>query len=159
MMAWVILFFIAGMVLVLVEFLLPGMILGTIGVGLLIISGVLGVKAYPDQALYIVMAELIGAGLSVILGLVILTRTRALRGTLTQSMSQKPEDGYVSVQSDLTLIGREAEVITALRPAGTIRVDEKRIDAVSDGVFIEEGRLVRIREVSGSRVVVDPVEN
>ncbi len=159
MMAWVVLFFIAGMALVLVEFLLPGMVLGTIGAGLLILSCVLGVKAYPDYALHIIAGELIGAGLSVILGLVVLTRTRALRGTLTQSMSQQAEDGYVSVQSDLSLIGREAEVITALRPAGTIRVDNRRIDAVSDGVFIEERRLVRIREVCGSRVVVDPIEN
>ena len=159
MMAWVILFFIAGMALVLVEFLLPGLVLGTIGVGLLILSAVLGVRAFPDYAMHIIAGELIGAGLSVILGLVILTRTRALRGTLTQSMSQQTADGYVSAKSDLTLIGREAEVITALRPAGTIRVDDRRIDAVSDGVFIEERRRVRIREVCGSRVVVDPVEN
>ena len=159
MMAWMVLFFIAGMVLVLVEFLLPGMVLGTIGVGLLILSGVLGVKAYPDYALHIIMGELIGAGLSVILGLVVLTRTRALRGTLTQSLSQQAADGYVSAESDLALIGREAEVITALRPAGSIRVDDRRIDAVSDGVFIEERRLVRIREVRGSRVVVDPIED
>jgi len=159
MTAWIVLLFAAGMVLVLVEFLLPGMVLGTIGAGLLILSGVLGVRAYPGHALHIITGELIGAGLSGILGLVILTRTRALRGTLTQSLSQKPEDGYVSVQSDLSLVGREAEVITALRPAGTIRVDDRRIDAVSDGVFIEERRLVRIREVCGSRVVVDPVEN
>jgi membrane-bound serine protease (ClpP class) len=159
MMVWVILLFLAGMVLVLVEFLLPGLVLGTIGVGLLILSGVLGVMAYPDYTLHIIAGELIGAGLSVILGLVVLTRTRALRGTLTQSMSQQTADGYVSVQSDLTLIGREAEVVTALRPAGTIRVDDRRIDAVSDGVFIEERRPVRIREVRGSRVVVDPIEN
>jgi membrane-bound serine protease (ClpP class) len=158
-MVWVILFFMAGMVLVLVEFLLPGMVLGTIGVGLLILSGVLGVRAYPDYALHIIAGELIGAGLSAILGLVVLTRTRALRGTLTQSMSQQTSDGYVSVKSDLSLIGREAEVITALRPAGTIRVDDRRVDAVSDGVFIEEHRMVRIREVCGSRVVVDPLEN
>ncbi len=159
MMAWVILFFIAGMALVLVEFLLPSMVLGTVGVGLLVLSAVLGVKAYPDYALQIIAGELIGAGLSVILGLVVLTRTRALRGTLTQSMSQQAADGYVSAKSDLTLIGREAEVVTALRPAGTISVDGRRIDAVSDGVFIEERRVVRIREVCGSRVVVDPLEN
>jgi membrane-bound serine protease (ClpP class) len=159
MMAWVVLFFIAGMVLVLVEFLLPGMVLGTIGVGLLILSGVLGVKTHPDYALQIIAGELIGACLSVILGLVVLTRTRALRGTLTQSLSQQAADGYVSAESDLALIGREAEVITALRPAGSIRVDDRRIDAVSDGVFIEERRLVRIREVRGSRVVVDPIED
>ena len=159
MMVWVVLFFLAGMALVLVEFLLPGLILGTIGAGLLVLSCVLGVRAYPDYALHIIVGELIGAGLSVILGLLVLTRTRALRGTLTQSMSQQAEDGYVSVMSDLSLVGQEAEVITALRPAGTIRVGNRRIDAVSDGVFIEERRRVRIREVCGSRVVVDPVEN
>ncbi len=159
MMAWVLLCFFAGMVLVLVEFLLPGMVLGTIGAGLLVLSGVLGVSAYPGYALYIITGELIGAALSIILGLLILTRTRALRGRLTQSMSQKQEHGYVSAQSDLSLVGREAEVITALRPAGTIRVDDRRIDAVSDGTFIEEHRSVRIREVCGSRVVVDPIED
>lgn len=159
MMAWVALFFIAGMVLVLVEFLLPGLVLGTIGVALILLSAVLAVKAWPDYTVYIILGELIGAGLSVILGLTVLTRTRALRGTLTQAHAQKPEDGYVSAPTDLSIIGREAVVITALRPAGTIRVGDRRVDAVSDGVFIEEGRRVRVREARGSRVVVDPLDD
>jgi len=159
MIFWVILLFLAGMALVLIEFLLPGLVLGTIGVGLLVLSGVLGVMAYPDYTIHIIAGELIGAVGAFVLGLTLLTRTRALRGRLTQSMSQKPEHGYVSAQSDLSLLGREAEVVTALRPAGTIRVDDRRIDAVSDGVFIEERKRVRIREVCGSRVVVDPIEH
>ncbi|HQM99976.1 MAG TPA: NfeD family protein, partial [Candidatus Hydrogenedentes bacterium] len=72
--------------------------------------------------------------------------------------AQTAESGYVSAASDLGLLHREAVVLTALRPSGTINTGDKRIDAVSNGIFIEEGTRVRIVEVHGSRVVVEPVE-
>ncbi len=158
MLGWVVLFFVTGMVLLLVEFFLPGMVLGTAGVLLIIISAVLGVREYPDQAFWIIGGELAGAALSVVAGLLVLTRTNLLRGRLTLATSQQAAEGYVSAESDMSLVGREGVVITALRPAGTIRVGDQRLDAVSEGVFVEENCRVRVREVRGSRIVVEPLE-
>ncbi|MEJ7157394.1 NfeD family protein, partial [Staphylococcus capitis] len=45
-----------------------------------------------------------------------------------------------------------------LRPAGIIKLDDERIDAVSDGTFILRNRQVKILEVEGTRVVVREIE-
>ena len=42
-------------------------------------------------------------------------------------------------------------------PAGTIRIGKERVDAVSAGSFIERDVEVRVVEVEGTRVVVEPV--
>ena len=43
-------------------------------------------------------------------------------------------------------------------PAGAIIIEGQTVDAVSEGMPIEEGRLVRVIEVKGNRVVVRPIE-
>lgn len=157
MIWWVVLFLFAGMALVFSEFFLPGAILGILGLTLIIISAALGIYAYPEYGLFIGVAEIIGAGVCLLLGYLVLTKTRASR-LLTQQHVQRADAGYVSAQSDLSLLNREGIVLTALRPSGTIRVGEKRVDAVSNGVFIAEGARVRVMEVHGSRVVAEPME-
>jgi membrane-bound serine protease (ClpP class) len=77
---------------------------------------------------------------------------------LTQKHAQLAEAGYVSAVSDASLLNHTGRVLTALRPSGTIVVDNKRVDAVSEGVFIEEGTRVRVMQVHGSRVVVEALE-
>ena len=158
MIGWVLLFFIAGMCMILAEFLLPGGVLGMLGALLVLTSAALGVYAYPEQAVLIIFGELTGAALSVILGFWVLTRTRALK-LLTLQTSQRAEDGFVSAVSDLSLVGREGVAVTALRPSGVIRVGDERLDAVTDGGFVEEGRPVRVLEVHGSRIVVEAVDS
>lgn len=158
MIFWVLLFFIAGMVLIISEFFLPGGVLGAIGGMLVVVSGILGVYAYPDYGLFIIIGEVIGVAICVVLGLYILTRTRAA-SLLTLEHAQTQDAGYVSAASDLTLMNKVGVVLTALRPSGTIKIGEKRIDAVSDGVFISEGARVQVVEIHGSRVVVEPIEN
>ena len=157
MIGWMLLFLVAGMALIISEFFLPGAILGGLGVLLVLISTVLGVYSYPGYGVFIVIGELVGVCICALLGFLLLTRTRA-GSFLRLGHAQTAESGYVSAASDLGLLHREAVVLTALRPSGTIKSGDKRIDAVSNGIFIEEGTRVRIVEVHGSRVVVEPVE-
>jgi membrane-bound serine protease (ClpP class) len=156
MIWWVILFLVAGMALVISEFFLPGAILGILGVMLVIVGAALGIYSYPEYGLFIIIGEFIGVAFCTAIGFFILTRTRAAK-MLTLEHSQSKDAGYVSAASDLSLLNQEGVVLTALRPSGTIKVGQKRIDAVSNGVFVEEGARVRIVEVHGSRVVVDPL--
>ena len=92
----------------------------------------------------------------VILGMYIISRTRASKGLILAS--SQAGDNWVAVESDESLMGVEGIVLTALRPAGTIVVGGKRLDAVSDGSFIEEKTRVRVLEVQGSRILVERVE-
>ncbi len=157
MIWWVLLLFFAGMVLAMAEFLVPGGICGTLGVVLVIGSASLGVYAYPAHAFPIIILEAVGAALCIFLGIQVISKTGAAKG-LTLDLAQRAEDGYVNLPTDASLIGATGEVYTALRPAGTITANGCRIDAVSDGTFIDKGARVKITEVYGNRVVVEAIE-
>jgi membrane-bound serine protease (ClpP class) len=55
------------------------------------------------------------------------------------------------------LVGKEGSTITQLRPAGAVEIEGRRLDVVTDGVFVEAGQLVRVVSVEGARIVVAPV--
>lgn len=55
------------------------------------------------------------------------------------------------------LLGAEGKTITALRPSGTMMVGDERVDVVTDGEFIDSGVQVRVLEVEGARVMVEAV--
>jgi membrane-bound serine protease (ClpP class) len=151
MIWWALVLFGGGMFLVLAEFIVPGGVCGLTGALMIGASTVIGCMHYPDYALWIVSGEVLGAMLSVVLGMVVLSRTRAGK-TITLEDSQK---GWVASESDMSLLEAEGEVFTALRPVGTIIVDGQRVTAVADGSFIEKGERVRVIEVHGNRIVVE----
>ena len=123
--------------------------------GMLVIgSGAIGCYLYPDFALMIILGELAGVFAAIILGMYILSRTRAAQGLILEH-SQHAEAGWVASDTDTSLEGAEGEVFTALRPAGTIIINGKRVDAVADGSFIDKGEKVRVIEIHGNRVVVE----
>lgn len=155
MTAWLAILYAAGIVLILAEFIVPGMICGILGATLVIASGVIACLRFPEYTVLIVVGELIGVIVAVIIGMFLLSKTRAGKKLILES-SQQAEAGWVANESDKSLIGTTGEVFTALRPAGTILINHKRIDAVSDGSFIDKGIRVRVIEVHGSRVVVEP---
>jgi membrane-bound serine protease (ClpP class) len=157
MIWWAIIFFLAGMALLLAEFFLPGAVAGSMGALLLVVSGAMGVYRYPDQMPLIILIEVVGAAICVIAGFLILAKTRAGQALMLDTV-QRPEDGYVNMVTDHSLIGASGVVLTALRPAGSIEVGGRRIDAVSDGSFIDAGAAVRVIEVQGNRVVAERAE-
>ncbi|NIA15802.1 MAG: hypothetical protein GWP08_17185 [Nitrospiraceae bacterium] len=154
MIIWAILLFVAGMILILTEFIVPGLICGAIGSVLILISGGLVWYEYPEHALLIVLAYAAAACAITVLGMYLMARTRAA-SHLILSDSQQADAGYVASESKHANIGDIGSVRTALRPAGTIVIDGKRVDAVANGAFITEGTSVRVIEVRGNRVVVE----
>ena len=69
------------------------------------------------------------------------------------------ESGYTSFDDRSYLVGEIAETHTVLRPSGTIRLGDERIDAVAEGSYIPSDVKVKIIFVEGTRVVVRPVED
>jgi membrane-bound serine protease (ClpP class) len=158
MTAWLAILYAAGIVLILAEFIVPGMICGILGGTLVIASGVIACYTFPEYTVLIVVGELIGVFISIVVGMFLLSKTRAGKKLILDS-SQQADAGWVASESDKALIGAMGEVFTALRPAGTVLINHKRIDAVSDGSFIDRGVRVRVIEVHGSRVVVEPTRD
>lgn len=156
-MGWAAAFYLGGVVLVLAEFIVPGGICGAIG-GLFIIgSALLGCRAAPDYAIFIIIGEAVGLLVSIIAGINLFPKTRMGKALILED-SQNAGAGWVASESDTTLVGKRGTVLTSLRPAGTILVDGKRIDAVADGTFIDKDAAIRVVEVHGSRVVVERAE-
>ena len=156
MIWWAIFLFFTGIMLITVEFFVPGAICGTAGALALIVSCVMGCMTYPQYAVFIVIIEFLGAVAGAVLGLALFPHTPVGRAMILAD-TQNAEMGWVATEGDEALLGAEGEVYTPLRPAGTITIAGKRIDAVSDGSLIGKGARVRVTEVHGSRVVVEEI--
>jgi membrane-bound serine protease (ClpP class) len=48
--------------------------------------------------------------------------------------------------------------ITDLRPAGTVKVGDERLDVVSDVGFVAKGKRVRVIRSESYRHVVEPID-
>jgi len=53
------------------------------------------------------------------------------------------------------LVGKTGVTRSALRPAGFIEVENRRIDVVTQGEMIDSNTSVRITAVAGNRVIVE----
>jgi membrane-bound serine protease (ClpP class) len=77
-------------------------------------------------------------------------------------LTAPPEDATVAAlpfnQELEQLKGRIGRALSALRPAGVVDFDGRRIDTVTEGMMVEPGQWVRCIEVRAGRVVVRPVE-
>lgn len=151
---WVLLLYFGGLFLIVAEAFLPGGILGLFGWVLVVASAAYGVYQFPGHAFLIIAGEGVGAVVALFLALFLLSKTKAVR-FLSLPDNLDESRGFVNQLSEKELIGRTGKVFTALRPAGTILLGSRRIDAVSDGVFIDTDETVRIIEVHGNRVVVE----
>lgn len=63
-------------------------------------------------------------------------------------------DGAAVDRRDEKLAGHDGVAESFLRPAGTARIDGRRVDVVTRGEPIEAGTRIRVLEVEGNRVVV-----
>ncbi|HNV20297.1 MAG TPA: NfeD family protein [Candidatus Hydrogenedentes bacterium] len=157
MIWWVIILFLAGATLITVEFVVPGGICGSAGALLIIVSAVMGCYHYPEYWLPILMLEFLGTICSVILGMYLLPRS-PFGKLLMLGNTQNAEEGWVNETGNTDLVGRFGTVVTPLRPAGTVEFGTERLQAVSEGAFIEAGAVVRVIEVHGNRIVVEQAE-
>jgi membrane-bound serine protease (ClpP class) len=157
------------------DFLTPGLVL--IGVGLLLLlvdlfvaSGVLAVLALAAivVGLVFVFNHDTVAGLVTFAGLFVgipLAGWAILRfwpGALPWRRGQEVVADTVAelpVNQELAeLKGRYGKTISALRPAGVVDFDGRRIDSLSEGMLVEPGQWVRCVEVRAGKVVVRPVD-
>jgi len=87
-----------------------------------------------------------------------LPQSRLLAKVTLKNRSTR-ESGYESQTDKSDYIGKNGTTLTPLRPAGTVRIDKKRVDAVSRGDYIDKDVPVRVIEAEGMRVVVETIES
>ena len=155
MTVWIVLLLAGGVMLILAEFFLPGLVCGVAGAMMIIGAMTWTALEHPETAVPIITGEAIAVLVALCLGLFTMFRTGGFTG-LTLKTAQNVEEGYVNVPTDKALVGKTGAALTPLRPSGTIQVEGRRLDAVTGGVFIEKGGAVLVVEVHGNRIVVEP---
>lgn len=142
-----------GFVAIVLEFFVPGMALGAIGGCLLLAAVVGGFVGGPTQGLLTLLASIVSGVVAVFLGARLLHES-----PVTLKQTQGADQGFVSGPEGLgALAGKQGRSVTVLRPAGLVEIEDRKIDVVTEGEMIGEGKSVEVLRVEGSRVVVREV--
>ena len=161
--------FTAGVILLMLEiFVIPGFgIAGISGILAIIASLALSMVGRFDlltfqdivrMALSRVLAAFIGSVILSIVLLRFLPRTTVGRQVILED-SENPEEGFVAQRSDRELlVGQTGVALTPLHPSGTMLLDNRRYDVVSEGSFIEKNSQIVVLDVEGARIVVREVK-
>lgn len=80
-----------------------------------------------------------------------------LRGVFLKAATSKAA-GYIAGATHDELIGAVGVALTDLRPSGTVRVGDERLDVVSDVGFVAKGARVRVIRSEAYRHVVEPLD-
>lgn len=148
--------FVLGAVFIGIELVTPAV--GVFGLaGVIMVFGSLFFMLGADvQAVYILAGGIaVAAVLFAFLGKR-LPKSRFLAGVTLKDRSTR-ERGYSSQEDKSEYVGRRGRTITILRPSGTVRIGRERVDAVSHGDFIDKDTDIRVVQVEGTRVIVEPV--
>ncbi len=152
------LIFVLGVTLILLEILVvPGFgVVGVSGIALVMVSVVLSLLAldlrvswdlgFVDRALMVVSTSIIVTAVAGFLVVRLLPATGVTR-RFVLAASLESEAGFRShdkSEEESFRPGTTGEAMTDLRPAGKIKVEAKRLDAVSEGEFIAAGTPVTI---------------
>ena len=82
------------------------------------------------------------------------TNNKTLLDDLVLDEKQKNINGYTSNIDKTKFLGAIGVCSTDLRPSGTVIVEGEPLDVVTEGNFVQQGNIVKIINVDGSRILV-----
>lgn len=153
MIQWFLTLLVAGLMLIGAEVFVPGGVLGAIGAMALMTAATMGFIIFPPAvATMIALAMIVMVGIVVALWIKLFPHTSIGR----QMTDLRDLKDVNSTDSTLTgLVGKIGISRSALRPAGIIEIENRRIDVVTAGEMIDSNTPVRVRAVEGPRVIVE----
>jgi len=151
-MTTILILILIAVVLFILEVILPGGILGTIG-GLTFLGAV-----YLTWVEYGVVAAIITFVLGVVFTILmfilqvnILSKSRLgkhiILGTTTPGTSNLPT-------GDDSIIGRDGVTLSKMAPSGRVRIDGKSFEAISQSGLLEKGESIEVVQRDAFRLVV-----
>ncbi len=152
-----IVFFLAGILLLGLEVIVPGGVLGFIGGLLLLAAMVTSFTAFGalggliSSVLIIVLA-----GVILLIWVEIFPRT-AIGKMLTLSKDAKSFRSTPERYKEL--LNKEGVTKTSLHPAGLVTIEGERVDVVAEGGWIDPGTRIRVIEVEGNRIAVREIKD
>jgi membrane-bound serine protease (ClpP class) len=154
---WSVLLFFTGVLLIFIEMAVPGFgVFGISGI-IALLTGI--VFAAPDPLQGLTSLGIAIAATAVLIPILykLLGGPRLFRRFVLQE-TESTEKGYVSKRSEdhEYLVGMIGETVTPLRPSGTILIDGKRVDALSEGSYLPTGSRIQVIQVEGAKIIVSP---
>ncbi len=156
---WAVILLAVGLLLVLLEFLIPSS--GILGVmaALAILSAI--VMAFNERGPVIGMLFIGITVLSIpvllIAGFKILPHTPIGRQLISESPSSDEVISEVATRRNMReMIGWIGRSTSPMLPSGSIEVEGQVLDAVSQGMAIDENTPIKIIDVQGTRIIVRP---
>lgn len=142
-----------GLGLIVTEVLLPSLGLLSVLAGAALIGSIASAFAIDvDTGIRFVISTVVLVPCAIVAGMKLLPRSPLGRRMIVSGLSFDSQ--AATDERDLGLVGRTGTAETPLRPAGTARIDGRRVDVVSRGELIEPGTPVHVIDVHGNRVVV-----
>ena len=152
--SWFIILVLMGLLLIGLEIIIPGGIIGTIGV--LAMAGAIALAFMgdfmsPQMAVVTTGALIFLTGLSIYAWLTYFPKSRAGKGIfLDETMAGTSSLTYALQE----LIGQKGTAYSDLKPSGYAKIGDKEIDVITEGGLIEKGEAIEVIKVEGSRVIV-----
>ncbi len=144
----VILLALTGLILIFLEFFLPGGIMA-VGGGVLLASSLL-VLAIRQPGFTVLTAY---AGI-LVLALFIVIRLALSRVKKTGVCLDGDQEGFQACVYPKEMIGKTATVSSDLKPAGYVQIEDRAFAALSKSGYIEKGAQVRVLGGEGSSLIV-----
>ena len=162
---WEVLLFILGVGLILLElFLFPGFgVAGISGLVLVLFSliaalvGNVGFSFPPVSAMMPSVYTLAFTMMTLVVAAVMMARILpgfSMANIFVLTPELRSSEGYTTASTHSEYLGRVGVALTDLRPSGAMVLDEERIDVITAGEYIDQGEVVRVVDVSGTRVEV-----
>lgn len=146
--------FVAGLVFLGFEVVVPGAILGVMAALCLAAGvGVAFLEHGTEGGLAALAVALFAVGGLLYFELRILPRTRVGRRMFLEKAIDGASQPPVAAESD-KVVGREALALTALAPTGLVEVAGKRYEARCDSGFASEGARLRVVRIETFQLVV-----
>lgn len=153
----VLLIFLAGIALLLIEAFAPGFGFPGVGGILLIIASIVLASSSTTTAVISLVIAFIASVIALVLILKYAPKSKYF-DRLTLVTEMRSEFGYISTNSKEELVGKEGIVTSYLHPAGTVDIEGEKVDAVSEGSYVEAGTRVKVVRREGRRIVVRKID-
>ena len=143
-----------GLVLIGIEFYMPGFVLATVGIILLLTADFICLNHFGvNWSAGLFVAEVV---LALLTGYVVIKTVPRTAAGKWMILSHEQRNASAVAQAP-ELVGAEGVAQTTLRPAGMAEIAGKRLDVVAESDMIARGSTIKVIAVEGNRIVVRKV--
>ena len=166
--SWIILLFVLGVMLIVLEvFVVPGFgITGIAGITCICAAVILGLIEHYTFSLSHLNADAMWSSMVIFLAGIFLAvgaiwyltsshGPKWVRRHTELMLTQQVKDGYIGVDmAPVNYIGLEGAAVTDMRPAGKVEINGEVLDAVATRGFIHAGARVRVMKYENAQIYV-----